>query len=343
VFAFLKFADFRHIFNCYHKFITGTGRHDQTGKGSANGTNLNIVFPTGGMGNAEYAAAFAELVIPTLRSFHPDLIIVACGLDAAKGDLLGDCGLSSDMYYIMTRSLLETCGSTIPLVVALEGGYHLDVIAKCMEATALALLDEPYPLTDEMGNPVPQKEIKLSHYYKNETVWSETGGAAAHPREESQTMARALRSIRKSARALAKTGRYPWLPRSDQGSAWMQPSASSTSATNMLSSSYSSWSQTKKCQHRGFVSTPIVMLCNRPVQGRYLVPPASDYSNQYGDFVYRDSKLNSEQPSDADDDSPMDEDDDMYNEAGRPVANERFPFKKRRFIHAGQYLRTDTA
>jgi hypothetical protein len=39
----------------------------------------------------------------------------------------------------------------------------------------------------------------------------------------------------------------------------------------------------------------------------------------------------------------MDEDDDMYNEAGRPVANERFPFKKRRFIHAGQYLRTDTA
>jgi hypothetical protein len=291
------------------------------------------------MGNAEYAAAFTELVIPTLRSFHPDLIIVACGLDAAKGDLLGDCGLSSDMYYIMTRSLLETCGSTIPLVVALEGGYHLDVIAKCMEATALALLDEPYAMKDEMGNPIPQKDVKLSRYYKNENVWSETGGAAAHPREESHTMARALRSIRKSARALAKTGRYPWLANSEQGSSWIQPTTSSTTASNM-SSPYSSWSQTKKCQHRGFVSTPIVMLCNRPVQGRYLVPPSSDYPKQYGDFIYRDSRMNSEEPSG--DDSPMDEDDDLNNGPGRPVTNERFPFKKRRFIHTGQYLRTDS-
>lgn len=95
------------------------------------------------MGNEEYATAFAELVLPVLSSFQPELILVACGLDAAKGDLLGDCGLSPDAYYVMTKSLLDQAGADIPMVVVLEGGYNVSVSADCMENVALALLDEP--------------------------------------------------------------------------------------------------------------------------------------------------------------------------------------------------------
>ena len=129
-------------------FYPGTGRAYETGRGSGMGSNLNISWGQGNMENMHYAAAFSEAVLPVLFSFDPDLIIVACGFDAVKGDLLGDCGLSPHMYYIMTRSLLETCGMEIPLVMVLEGGYNLDIIEQCFEATVLAMLDEP--LSEEL-------------------------------------------------------------------------------------------------------------------------------------------------------------------------------------------------
>lgn len=70
-------------------------------------------------------------------------------MDAAKGDLIGDCELTPDLYYCMTRSLLQVGVSDIPITVALEGGYNVNVIAKCMEGVALALLDEPWDPTSE--------------------------------------------------------------------------------------------------------------------------------------------------------------------------------------------------
>ncbi|CAB9520606.1 Histone deacetylase HDA1 [Seminavis robusta] len=122
-------------------FYPGTGRPSETGMGDAQGTNLNIAFGEGGMGDAEYASAFSQVVLPLIYNWKPDLILVACGLDAVKGDLLGDCGLSPSMYYSMTRSIIEAAPTT-PLVVALEGGYNVSQSADCMEKVALALLDE---------------------------------------------------------------------------------------------------------------------------------------------------------------------------------------------------------
>jgi len=125
----------------------GNGFFPHTGKPHqvSDGTNMNIAWTYSKMGNVEYAAAFSELILPVLSKWSPDLMLVSCGLDAAKGDLLGDCELTPDIYYCMTRSLLVVNGMNTPLVVALEGGYNLDVIAKCMEAVTLALLDEPCP------------------------------------------------------------------------------------------------------------------------------------------------------------------------------------------------------
>jgi Histone deacetylase domain len=122
-------------------FYPGTGRPSETGRGIAVGTNLNIAFGEGGMGDQEYAAAFNQMVLPLLHNFKPGLVLIACGLDAVQGDLLGDCGLSAGMYYSMTRSLIEADPLT-PIVVALEGGYNVSKSAECMENVALALLNE---------------------------------------------------------------------------------------------------------------------------------------------------------------------------------------------------------
>lgn len=42
-----------------------------------------------GIGNAEYIAAFHQIVLPIAYQFNPELIIVSAGFDAAIGDPLG--------------------------------------------------------------------------------------------------------------------------------------------------------------------------------------------------------------------------------------------------------------
>jgi hypothetical protein len=149
------------------------------------------------MGNEEYAGAFAELVLPVLSSFNPDLIMIGSGLDAAQGDLLGDCGLTPEMYYIMTESLLEEVGRDIPVVVVLEGGYNLSVISECMQAVALALLDEPFDETAEENSTLSQ-------------FWSRNSLAKQEGKKSKKSLA--IQSIKKSARALARSRTHQSAP-----------------------------------------------------------------------------------------------------------------------------------
>jgi histone deacetylase 6 len=199
--------------NSRHWFYPGTGKPNEIGSQKGAGTNLNIVWGQGGMGDVEYAAAFAEVVLPVLSSFGPDLILIAAGFDAAKGDLLGDCGLSPEMYYAMMNSVLEAAGRSTPVVCILEGGYNLDVLATCSEATALALLDEPWY---KMGHDSESGEFSrtstilesgesgahfsLDRYWKREAKAKEQLG-------EGKATKHAMASIRKAAKAMAKEGK----------------------------------------------------------------------------------------------------------------------------------------
>ena len=45
--------------------------------------------PKGGMGDADYMAAFSQLVLPIAHEFCPQLVLVSSGFDAAVGDPLG--------------------------------------------------------------------------------------------------------------------------------------------------------------------------------------------------------------------------------------------------------------
>jgi len=87
-------------------FYPGTGPPHETGDASkAPGTNVNIAFTNPHMTDVDYGAAFSEIVLPAINAFNPDLVIVSSGLDAAKGDLIGDNCLSPECYHLMTKSL----------------------------------------------------------------------------------------------------------------------------------------------------------------------------------------------------------------------------------------------
>jgi acetoin utilization deacetylase AcuC-like enzyme len=194
-------------------FYPGTGRPSEIGAGEAQGTNLNIVWGEGGMGDEEYAAAFSQVVLPLLYRFKPDLILIACGFDAVQGDLIGDCGLTPEMYYSMTRSLLEHAPKT-PIVAALEGGYNLETSAHCMENVALALLDEPLDFEERQkyvswssASILPQKPQVITRETKKINKLARyCGPDRDHQIQLTKANRTAAKAIKRSANALERKG-----------------------------------------------------------------------------------------------------------------------------------------
>ncbi|CAH9057338.1 unnamed protein product [Cuscuta epithymum] len=120
------------------------GSHVMTGEGLGAGYNINVPWESGCCGDADYLAVWEHILIPVAKSFCPDLVIVSAGFDAAVGDPLGGCRVSPHGYSVMLSKLMEFAGGKI--VMALEGGYNLDSIAKSVQACIEVLLQQgPIP------------------------------------------------------------------------------------------------------------------------------------------------------------------------------------------------------
>lgn len=116
------------------------GDHDRVGGGAGAGRNVNIPWPGCHMADGDYMAAFSRIVMPIVTEFAPDLVIVSAGFDAADGDPLGECHVSPLGYAHMTYDLASIAHGR--LVVALEGGYNLDAIARSALSVTEVLLGE---------------------------------------------------------------------------------------------------------------------------------------------------------------------------------------------------------
>ena len=97
---------------------------------------LNLPILPGSTSN-EYNPLFQERVIPFLKDFNPDLLLVSAGYDGTHADPLAEVSLKPDDYYFFT----ELCLSVTPNVVfGLEGGYDLEALARSVVATISACL-----------------------------------------------------------------------------------------------------------------------------------------------------------------------------------------------------------
>lgn len=106
-----------HQDRCYPQ---DTGSIDATGEAAGVGANMNIPLPPGA-GHKTYLEAMERLVIPKLKQFQPDLVIVACGFDASGVDPLSRMMCTSETYRQMTAQLMNISNGR--LVAAHEGGY----------------------------------------------------------------------------------------------------------------------------------------------------------------------------------------------------------------------------
>ena len=137
-------------------FYPGTGAAEEAGGGKGRGFNVNVPWPAG-MGDADHLSAFDRLLLPIARSFSPDLVLVSAGFDAAAGDLLGGMRVSPGGYAALTERLLSLADGRV--VLALEGGYNLDAIARSAAACLRVLLGEESP--NDFGSVSPAGARKI--------------------------------------------------------------------------------------------------------------------------------------------------------------------------------------
>ena len=116
-------------------FYPGTGAADETGIGAGEGATLNVPLPAG-TGDDVYGAAIEERILPALRRFTPDILLLSAGFDAWRGDPLGGMQVTEEGFRGWGERLhalaAEVCGGRV--LAVLEGGYDLAALPRLVEA-----------------------------------------------------------------------------------------------------------------------------------------------------------------------------------------------------------------
>jgi acetoin utilization deacetylase AcuC-like enzyme len=138
------YSDPRVMFFSIHRypFYPGTGAATETGEGPGLGFTRNepIAF---GTGREVYRARFEKALADSAQKIRPQLILISAGFDAHAQDPIGSLGLEVDDFSTMTRAVLEVAQEFAQgrVVSLLEGGYNIPILADCIAAHVLKLLE----------------------------------------------------------------------------------------------------------------------------------------------------------------------------------------------------------
>jgi len=116
----------------------GTGAKTERG---AHNTIVNAPLRAGDAG-PEFRAAFETVILPRLREFKPDLVIMSAGFDAHTRDPLANLNLVEADFGWVTQKLMEIADASAGgrVVSVLEGGYDLDGLSRSVAAHVSALM-----------------------------------------------------------------------------------------------------------------------------------------------------------------------------------------------------------
>ena len=116
----------------------GTGAKGERGE---HGTVVNAPLSPGD-GGEQFRAALETVILPRLRDFQPELLVISAGFDAHMRDPLANLNLLEADFDWVTRKLLEVAEKTANgrVVSVLEGGYDLQGLANSVSAHVAALM-----------------------------------------------------------------------------------------------------------------------------------------------------------------------------------------------------------
>lgn len=132
-------------------FYPGTGAPSEIGGPAARGATVNVGLPAGS-GDREYLATFDHALVPAIRRFRPELILVSAGFDAHHADPLAAMRVTRSGFVGMAARMRaiadEIAGGR--WVVVLEGGYDLGGLGEGVTASLTALTGDPVPRVYEV-------------------------------------------------------------------------------------------------------------------------------------------------------------------------------------------------
>lgn len=134
------YADPKVLYVSTHQspFYPGTGAADEVGTGAGKGFTFNVPLAAGAT-DADYAAAY-RTIAGVLEKFAPELLLVSAGFDAHEDDPLASMRMTAAGYAAVVKSLADTAlRAGCPMALVTEGGYDLDALRACLEASLGAL------------------------------------------------------------------------------------------------------------------------------------------------------------------------------------------------------------
>jgi acetoin utilization deacetylase AcuC-like enzyme len=116
----------------------GTGARSERGE---HNTIVNAPLRAGDGGEA-FRAAFEQTILPRLREFGPDMVVISAGFDAHLRDPLANLNLVEADYAWVTQKLMQIADAKANgrVVSLLEGGYDLQGLAGSVAAHVTALM-----------------------------------------------------------------------------------------------------------------------------------------------------------------------------------------------------------
>jgi len=119
-----------------------TGAMEETGERNAKGYTVNIPLARQ-FGDADMLYLYQELLPRVISGFDPQLVLVAAGFDALDDDPIGRSHMTTQGYVDIIRLLKASlaAGGDPPLLLALEGGYHVRNLANTVRGIFAALAE----------------------------------------------------------------------------------------------------------------------------------------------------------------------------------------------------------
>jgi acetoin utilization deacetylase AcuC-like enzyme len=137
-------ADVLYASTHQYPFYPGTGAAGERGAGAGEGATLNVPLPAG-TGDDVYAEVLGEKILPALRSFAPDVLLLSAGFDAWERDPLGGMRVTEEGFRSWGERLGELAGEVCGgrVLAVLEGGYDLTALPRLVEANLEGLSGSP--------------------------------------------------------------------------------------------------------------------------------------------------------------------------------------------------------
>ncbi|QTA83628.1 Histone deacetylase family protein [Desulfonema limicola] len=119
-----------------------TGNWEETGDGEGKGYTVNLPVPRD-LDEKEFYYIYQETISCVIRQYKPDLIMISAGFDAHYKDPIGRSKMTEQFFFQLMNLImgLRQEAGNLPVLLALEGGYHPQALAGCVKSTLMAALD----------------------------------------------------------------------------------------------------------------------------------------------------------------------------------------------------------